>query len=229
MMTGFAPDVDSLNKLQKEVDKYISQFEINNKSIDKGSIIIYLDKMSERENECIKFNVHQIFKVGRIQPASVTLYDYYSPENRCTKFYHVEKNSELLSTICQNSVCRCTEVYKAHLEEIQENNNYDNYVMKIINVTKKGRDEDALNNQRRFLSHIKCRRGLNLIKGRDYLIWGPNSDLWEQPDGFSYVIGRDTWMERWPNDRECQDPENRKQCDDLSELSRNLEFIRCHL
>ncbi|XP_072005874.1 A.superbus venom factor 1-like isoform X2 [Engystomops pustulosus] len=212
MMTGFAPDVDSLNKLQKEVDKYISQFEINNKSIDKGSIIIYLDKMSERENECIKFNVHQIFKVGRIQPASVTLYDYYSPENRCTKFYHVEKNSELLSTICQNSVCRCTEdncfllkhldeaidtlrsyeracasgvdyVYKAHLEEIQENNNYDNYVMKIINVTKKGRDEDALNNQRRFLSHIKCRRGLNLIKGRDYLIWGPNSDLWEQPDG----------------------------------------------
>ncbi|XP_075715285.1 A.superbus venom factor 1-like [Rhinoderma darwinii] len=256
MMTGFAPDISSLNKLMKGVDKYISKFEINKDATEKGSLIIYLDKVSHKEEECIKFYAHQIFKVGLIQPASVTVYDYYTPENRCTKFYHVDKNSKLLGTICQKEVCRCAEencflqqqlegkvdaadrlkracapgvdfVYKAYLEEIQKNENYDNYVMKIIVVIKEGTDENVLNKQKNFISHIKCRKALDLKEKRDYLIWGVRLDLWDQPSGYSYIIGKDTWIEWWPNDRECQNPENRNQCDDFSELSDNLEINGC--
>ncbi|XP_056426204.1 complement C3 [Hyla sarda] len=256
MMTGFAPDVDSLNKLMKGVDKYISKFEYNKEATDKGSLIIYLDKISHKEQECIKFNVHQIFKVGLIQPASVTVYDYYTPESRCAKFYHVDKDSSLLGTICQNDVCRCAEencflqqqlegeidaaerleracapgvdyVFKARLEEIQKNVNYDNYVMTIVSVIKEGTDENVLDKKRNFVSHIKCRKALNLKQGRDYLIWGVRGDLWDQPSGYSYIIGKDTWIEWWPNDRECQNPENRNQCDDFADLSDNLEINGC--
>ncbi|XP_040271047.1 venom factor-like [Bufo bufo] len=256
MMTGFAPDVQSLNKLTKGVDKYISKFEINKESTDKGTLVIYLDKISHKRDECIIFNAHQIFKVGLIQPASVTVYDYYTPENRCTKFYHVDNDSKLLGMICQKDVCRCSEencfmqqelkdknraaerlnmactpavdyVYKAHLDKIEKNNNFDNYVMKIISIIKQGTDENVLDKQRNFVSHIKCRKALDLKEGRDYLIWGIRNDLWNQPSGYSYIIGRDTWIEWWPNERECQNRENINQCNDFFELAENLEINGC--
>ncbi|XP_073418557.1 A.superbus venom factor 1-like isoform X2 [Dendrobates tinctorius] len=255
MMTGFTPDIESL-KLMKGVDKNISKFEINEESITKGTLIIYLDKIPHTKEECIKFNVHQMFNVDRIQPASVTVYDYYSPENRCTKFYHVDKDSELLGMICQKDVCQCAEgncflqqqlkdginaivrlqklceagvdyVYKTHLEEIQNNDNYDNYVMKIISVIKEGSDQRVLDKKRNFISHVKCREALNLKKGLDYLIWGVAADIWLQPSGSSYIIGKHTWIEQWPNERECQNPELKNRCEDLLEFSEQLEIGGC--
>ncbi|KAM4038580.1 A.superbus venom factor 1-like [Anomaloglossus baeobatrachus] len=256
MMTGFAPDIESLNKLKKGVDKFISKFEINRESTDKGSLIIYLDKISHREDDCIKFNVHQVFKVGLIQPASVTVYDYSSPENRCTKIYHVDQESKLLGKICQNNVCRCAEgncflqqqledkmnayirferacapgvdyVYKTRLEEIQSSDNYDNYVMKIISVIKGGTEKRVLDNQRNFISHVKCRKALNLKTGHDYLIWGVSEDLWQQPSGYAYIIGKNTWIEQWPNERECQKAEFTELCDELNQFYEELELGGC--
>ncbi|KAM3924663.1 A.superbus venom factor 1-like [Leptodactylus fuscus] len=256
MMTGFIPDIESLNKLKRGQDKYVSKFEINKEPKDRNSLLIYLDKILHRQEECIKFNVHQIYKVGVIQPASVTVYEYNSPENRCTKFYHMDKDSKMLATICQDGVCRCAAencflkqhlddvidaegrffkacatrvdyVYKAHLEELQKNDKYDIYVMKIILVLKAGKDENTLDTQKKFLSHIKCRKTLDLVKGRDYLIWGPEGELWNEPSGYTYIIGKDTWIEWWPNESDCQNPENKKRCDDLSDLSDSLLFTGC--
>ncbi|KAG8573856.1 hypothetical protein GDO81_008883 [Engystomops pustulosus] len=109
MMTGFAPDLIDLNRLKKGVDRYISNFEINKGAFDKGTLILYIDRISHAEEDCLKFNLHQFFEVGLIQPGSVTVYDYYSPENRCTKFYHVSEDSKLLGKICVDKVCRCAE------------------------------------------------------------------------------------------------------------------------
>ncbi|KAM3924657.1 venom factor-like [Leptodactylus fuscus] len=256
MMTGFIPDVESLNKLTRGVDRYISKYEINKDAADKGTLIIYLEKISHLQEECIKFNIQQVFKVGLIQPASVTVYDYYAPESRCTKFYHVDKDKDLLGTICLNDICRCAEencflkkqlegeidaawrydktcapgvdyVYQARLDEIQESDNYDNYVMTIIRVAKIGTDNNILNQQRNFISHVKCRKALDMKVGRNYLIWGLRGDLWYQPSGYSYIIGRDTWIEWWPNNRDCQKKENRQKCDDFYEFSENIEFNGC--
>ncbi|KAM4038581.1 venom factor-like [Anomaloglossus baeobatrachus] len=258
MMTGFVPDFESLNKLKKGVDKYISTFEIKKASITEGSLIIYLDKISHREDDCIKFNVHQMFNVGLIQPASVTVYDYYSPENRCTKTYHVNKESRLLGMLCRSDECRCAEgncflqqqlegeisaqirlekvcapgvdyVYKARIEEIQSNDNYDNYMMKIISVIMGGADESVLDKQRNFISHVKCRQALHLKKGHDYLIWGVSEDMWLQPSGYSYIIGKDTWIEHWPNENECKQSGIMNLCNDLTELSEELELFGCKL
>ncbi|XP_075062651.1 complement C3-like [Mixophyes fleayi] len=255
MMTGFGPDINDLNKLKKGVDRYISNFEINKGAFDKGTLILYIDKISHTEEECIKFNLHQYFAVGLIQPASVTVYDYYSPENRCTKFYHVEEGSKLLGRICQGEVCRCAEencymqqqlelvdagvrleracdvgvdyVFKARLTAIEPGDNYDTYVMTIDTVIKEGTDIVRKDDKRNFISHAKCQKALKLQTDRDYLIWGVFKDLWNAPPGYSYIVSKDTWIETWPNSRECQNAENEQLCDELDRFSEELEFRGC--
>ncbi|XP_075131849.1 A.superbus venom factor 1-like [Leptodactylus fuscus] len=99
MMTGFVPDIKSLNRLNREADKNSSKYEINKDAADKGILLIYLDKISHKHDESIRLNVQQIYRAGLIQPGSVTVYEYNAPENGYTKFYQVEKNSNLLRTI----------------------------------------------------------------------------------------------------------------------------------
>ncbi|XP_069804343.1 complement C3-like [Dendropsophus ebraccatus] len=206
MMTGFGPDIDDLNRLVKGADRYISHFEINDGAFDKGRLILYIDRISHKEEDCLKFNLHQYFAVGLIHPGSVTVYDYYSPENRCTKFYRTEEGSKLLGKICQGEVCRCVEencfmqqqleevdspvrlskacdpgvdyVYKTTLTAIEKADNFDTYVMTIKTVIKHGTDEISTGQKRNFITHAKCRRALDFKIGRDYVIWGVTKDLW---------------------------------------------------
>ncbi|KAM5170453.1 venom factor-like [Mantella aurantiaca] len=255
MMTGFAADTNDLNKLKRGVDRYISNFEINKGANDQSTLVLYIDKISHTEDECLKFNLHQYFKVGLIQPASVTVYDYYSPENRCTKFYHVNEDSKLLGKICLGEVCRCAEencfmqqqleevdanarftsacevgvdyVYKTTLNEIKEENNYFTYVMTITLVIKEGTDVIQVNQKRNFISHAKCRKALNLQVGRNYVVWGVAKDLWNLGSGYSYMLTKDTWVEMWPNERECQQAEYETVCDELINFSEELQFRGC--
>ncbi|KAE8620169.1 hypothetical protein XENTR_v10010132 [Xenopus tropicalis] len=256
MMTGFFPDVDSLEKLMKGVDKYVSKYEINKGAKERANLIIFLDKISHTKQECVKFYAHQFFNVGLIQPASVTVYDYNSPENHSSKFYHMKEGSDLLGRICQGYVCRCVEencfqqqqnqdeitssfrvykacdksvdyVYKASLVDIQHGENTDYNKMTIKRVIKEGSDESSLGEARTFISHTKCQKALDLKAGRDYLIFGPSSDLWRQPSGYSYIIGKDTWIEWWPNESECQRRVNMDLCDDLDTVSDTLEIWGC--
>ncbi|XP_053574214.1 complement C3 [Bombina bombina] len=255
MMTGFSPDIEALNKLSKGVDKYISKFEINKDATERGTLIVYLDKISHKEEECLKVYVHQLFAVGLIQPAAITVYDYYTPESRCTKFYHVDKQSALLGKICKDEVCRCAEencfmqqqindditaelrfnkacepgvdyVYKATVTAV-EAGDYDTYVLKIDKVIKEGTDEDTAGKTRNFISHAKCRNALNLEVNKAYLIWGSTLDLWNQPSGYAYIIGKETWIERWPDERECQTAEFQQACDDIEMITQNLELGGC--
>ncbi|KAG8573859.1 hypothetical protein GDO81_008886 [Engystomops pustulosus] len=255
MMTGFAPDITSLDKLKKGVDRYISSFEINKGAFDKGTLILYLDRISHAEEDCLTFYLHQFFEVGLIQPGSVTVYDYYSQENRCTKFYHVSEDSKLLGKICTGEVCRCAEancflqqkldevdalvrlekacesgvdyVYKTTVTEIQKGDNYYIYVMKIIEIIKMGTDVVSVNEKRNFISHIKCKNVLNLVIGRDYVIWGVYKDVWYTGTGYSYIITSDTWIEMWPSQRECQDDEYFELCEAFASFTEELEFRGC--
>lgn len=59
--------------------------------------------------ECVGFGAVQEVAVGLVQPASAALYDYYSPENKCSVFYGAPTKSKLLSTLCSADVCQCAE------------------------------------------------------------------------------------------------------------------------
>lgn len=239
MMTGFSPDTNDLEQLTSGVDRYISKYEISKAFSNKNTLIIYLDKISHEEEDCLSFKVHQYFNVGLIQPGAVKVYSYYNLDESCTRFYHPEKEDGMLSKLCHKDMCRCAEencfmhqedevtskerqdkacepgvdyVYKTKLLTIEKSDDFDEYIMSIEQVIKSGSDEVQAGQERRFISHVKCREALRLQQGKHYLMWGLSSDLWGEKPNISYIIGKDTWVELWPEEDECQDEENQKQC-----------------
>ncbi|XP_039236476.1 complement C3 [Pipra filicauda] len=256
MLTGFTPDLQDLKRLSEGVDRYISKFELDQAQSERSNVVIYLDKISHRAEECFAFKAHQRFQVGLIQPAAVTIYSYYKIDDRCTRFYHPDKEGGKLSKICQGDVCRCAEencfqrrdqdepitveqriqracepgvdyVYKVRLVAVEETPSHDNYVMNVLAVIKMGTDEDPAGSNRTFVSHRQCRDALKLERGQDYLLWGLGSDLWATGRHFSYLIGKDTWLERWPSEGQCQDPELQPLCQDFVQFSEAMTLFGC--
>uniref|UniRef100_A0A803T678 Complement C3 n=1 Tax=Anolis carolinensis TaxID=28377 RepID=A0A803T678_ANOCA len=236
MLTGFVPDVSDLKRLSEGVDRFIGKYEINKGYSEGGSLVIYLDKVSHLKDECVQFRADQFFEVGLVQPASVKVYSYYNLDEQCIKFYHLPKESGLLSKICHGDVCRCAEgkvrwedVYKAKLVRIEEENGYDNYFMQVLETIKEGSDPNPEVSPRKFVSQIKCRETLNLEENEDYLIWGISNDLWPANNDVFYLISKDTWIERWPGEDECQDEEWQDLCNDLDQFSNTLTFLGCQV
>ncbi|XP_049981294.1 complement C3 isoform X1 [Alexandromys fortis] len=255
MMTGFVPDTNDLERLSTGVDRYISKYEMNSAFSTKNTLIIYLEKISHSEEECLSFNVHQYFNVGLIQPGSVKVYSYYNLEESCTRFYHMDKEDGMLSKLCHNEMCRCAEencfmhqaqeevslderrekacepgvdyVYRTRLVATKLSNDFDEYIMTIEQIIKSGSDEVQVGQERTFISHIKCRQALKLQNGKQYLLWGLSSDLWGEKPNTSYIIGKDTWVELWPEAEECQDEENQKQCENLGAFTEYMVVYGC--
>ncbi|XP_058137963.1 LOW QUALITY PROTEIN: complement C3 [Dasypus novemcinctus] len=255
MMTGFSPDIGDLDQLSKGIDRYISKYELNKAFSNKNTLIIYLDSISHTEEECLTFKVHQYFDVGLLQPGAVKVYSYYNLDESCTQFYHPEKEDGMLSKLCHGDLCRCAEencfmhrendkvtsneridkacepgvdyVYKTKLVEKKLSEDFDDYVMVIEQIIKSGSDEVREGQRRRFISHIKCREALKLKQGSHYLIWGVSSDLWGQKSNTDYIVGKDTWVELWPEAEECQDEEYQKLCQDLGTFTESMIVFGC--
>ncbi|XP_044110352.1 complement C3 [Neovison vison] len=253
MMTGFSPNIDDLNGLSG-IEKYFSKYELDNKLSNKNTLILYLDKIPHKQEHCISFRVHQYFSVGLIQPGSVRVYSYYNLDENCVQFYHPEKDDGLLSKLCHQDLCRCAEencfmhqadkvteeyrldracepgvdyVYKTRLVRKEPSDAFDDYIMVIDQIIKSGTDEVQVNEERKFISHIKCREALKLKEGKRYLMWGVSSDLWGQKPNIRYIIGKDTWVELWPEAEECQDEENEKQCKELANFAEDMIVYGC--
>ncbi|XP_015284661.1 PREDICTED: LOW QUALITY PROTEIN: A.superbus venom factor 1-like, partial [Gekko japonicus] len=256
MLTGYGPATEDLKRLSEGVDRYISRYEIDTVRSERGNLIIYLDKVSHVVDECLEFRAYKYFEAGLVQPGSVTVYSYYSLDDRCTKFYHPSQGSEHLNKICHGDVCRCAEencflhrqgdepadlqervleackpevdyVYKAKLTRIEEENGYDNYMMEVLEVIKEGTDVNPRARPRKFISHMKCRESLQLQVNTDYLVSGHRKDLWPTKNDVNYLISKDTWIEKWPSDDECQEEEYETLCTDLIDFSSRLSIFGC--
>nr|AIA08688.1 complement component C3 [Oplegnathus fasciatus] len=113
LLTGFTVIKDDLNQLSTGRARTISRYEMNTVLSKKGSLIIYLDKVSHTRPEEIAFKIQQTLKVGVLQPAAVSVYEYYNHQNNnqtpCVKFYHPERRGGELLTLCSNNECTCAE------------------------------------------------------------------------------------------------------------------------
>uniref|UniRef100_A0A8C5C082 NTR domain-containing protein n=1 Tax=Gadus morhua TaxID=8049 RepID=A0A8C5C082_GADMO len=115
LLTGYTPDVDNLNQLSKNKDRAIRKFEMDKVLSDKGSLILYLDKVSHTQPEEVAFHIRQTFKVGVLQPATVSVYEYYNgthwylTEKPCVKFYHPAREDGKLLKLCRGDLCKCAE------------------------------------------------------------------------------------------------------------------------
>uniref|UniRef100_A0A672K5S5 Complement C3-like n=1 Tax=Sinocyclocheilus grahami TaxID=75366 RepID=A0A672K5S5_SINGR len=236
--TGFTVDSRDLEVLSTGKERYSQKFETD-------KVILYFDKVSRKQKEVITFRMHKLYNVGQLQPAAVTIYEYYSPDPRCTKFYHPERTDGALNTLCKGDLCYCAEencsyqkknrvrdqerfnktceagmdyVYKVTVEKMDLQQTVDIYDMKVEQVLKEGIDEEVEGKVRQFLARPVCREHLGFVKDKSYLIIGKSVDLPNLGGSLQYILGEQTWVEYWPTREESQTPEHRERYIGISEL-----------
>ncbi|XP_042256193.1 complement C3-like isoform X2 [Thunnus maccoyii] len=168
LLTGFTVNTKDLDSLSKGHARTIAKYEMNTVLSERGSLIIYLDKVSRERPEEIAFRIHQKLKVGVLQPAAVSVYEYYE-QTRCVKFYHPQRTAGKLLRLCKNTECTCAEEncsmqkkegitnhqrtaklcettptstidfgYKVRVENSEYVGSTDIYTMRILEVIKEG-------------------------------------------------------------------------------------------
>uniref|UniRef100_A0A3B3S5B5 NTR domain-containing protein n=1 Tax=Paramormyrops kingsleyae TaxID=1676925 RepID=A0A3B3S5B5_9TELE len=120
-------------------------------------------------------------------------------------------------------------VYMVKLKDIKRDELYDKYIMEIENIIKTGQDEVVIKDERSFLSHISCRKVMNLNVGSSYLVIGLPESMIKMPDGkYSYILSSDTWLERIPSKIECQ-TDQKVICDAIQEFEEIMLEIGCQM
>uniref|UniRef100_A0A8C5F6Z5 Uncharacterized protein n=1 Tax=Gadus morhua TaxID=8049 RepID=A0A8C5F6Z5_GADMO len=113
LLSGYIPDREDLNKLHKAKDRTIAKYEMNKVLSERGSLIIYLEKVSHTMADEVAFKIIPMFKVGVLQPATVSIYEYYNREyQKIVLFYHPQRDQGKVLQICRDNqpeVCKCAE------------------------------------------------------------------------------------------------------------------------
>ncbi|XP_024270113.2 complement C3 [Oncorhynchus tshawytscha] len=256
LLTGFIVDTDDLNQLSKGRERYIEKFEMDKVLSERGSLILYLDKVSHKLEDRISFKIHRVQEVGVLQPAAVSVYEYYN-QKRCVKFYHPQREGGTLSRLCLGDVCTCAEescsmqkkgepdvqridkacaagldyVYKATVVDSKLTTHTDTYTVKIDLVIKPGTDEGVEGKNRDFMGLAYCREALGLMQGKTYMIMGKSEDLHRVEDKgllqYKYVLGEQTWIEYWPSQQECTSRDYREVCLGIDEFINQITTFGC--
>ncbi|XP_015822501.1 complement C3 [Nothobranchius furzeri] len=177
--TGYIFNKNDLESLSSGHDRFIDFFETENVLSEKGSLVIYLKTISNTRPDEISFRIEQQSKVGILQPAAVSVYEYYN-KKRCVKYYRPERRSGELLRLCQGDACFCAEencskqrkekisndvrttkacestesskidyIYKVEVEGFMGNFTTDDYAMRILNVFKEGSTDPGSEGQLR--------------------------------------------------------------------------------
>ncbi|XP_058381406.1 complement C3-like [Diceros bicornis minor] len=283
LLTGFYPNQDDLKQLTSDVEMYAFQYETKTSSSD-SAVVLYLEKLSHKENTVLGFRVHRMLTAEFLQAAHVTVYDYYEPwpggaepagaepgghpaprnagpsqpqalaplaARRCSSFYNLPAERSSLRKICHKDVCRCAEeqcpsrrrhsspmrqeefqvaaceagvdfVYKARLETVEASpsNPYVYYNMRLQVIIKSGTDSTRPLAVKKFVSHATCHDSLGLREQETYLIMGQTSDLWRVKSDYTYVLGKETFLMRWPASGDVGKKELLRQLEGFSEYMR---------
>ncbi|KAF4118191.1 hypothetical protein G5714_000242 [Onychostoma macrolepis] len=252
LLTGFVVDENDLKALSTGHDRMIQKFEMNKQLSERGSLILYLDKISHTRKDKISFRLHRIMNGGFLQPAAVTVYEYYSIENRCVRFYHPTRKEGALQKICKNDVCQCAEencslqkkekileahrnkkacdpkinyVYKAVVLREHEDALTVYYDVRIEHALKTGPEVVVEGEQRTFSLQISCKEALNMKRGESYLIMGQADDVQLVHRIGQYALGERTWLEFWPSLEESKtSAELREKYNGMLSLQQDLHF-----
>ncbi|CAM5169834.1 unnamed protein product [Eretmochelys imbricata] len=230
LLTGFEPDLEDLKQLTNSVEQYIFLFE-SKATFSNHSVLLYFRQVSNQTDTEVGFRIHQRLELGLLQPAVATIYEYYEPARRCSRFYNMPSQSALLRKICQEEVCKCAQdnclqltpphgltedslyekacdtgmdyVYKLQLEQREPFNSTVFYSMRVLAVIKSGTDAEVNGKVRRFVSHATCEAALDLREQGQYLVMGRTRDLWLSKDSYTYVLGKTSFIVPWLSPEEA--------------------------
>uniref|UniRef100_A0A672HAH3 Complement C3-like n=1 Tax=Salarias fasciatus TaxID=181472 RepID=A0A672HAH3_SALFA len=238
LLPGFTVDTDDLNLLSEGRAYTIAKYEMNNVLSERGSLIIYLDKVRPSLSP---FRVRQTLKVGVLQPAAVSVYEYYkgeSPaETKCVKLYHPERRAGQPLWFCRGGECTCVAEGSCSLQKKGKISNDERSakICEALHVSKMelkevvcavimagNTDVGPMGKLRSFLSHQHCRGAVGLQKGKTYLIMGSSQDIRRDDQEQTY-----TWVEYWPTTEECQTDEHRPSCSGLEHMVDQFQVFSC--
>ncbi|KAL6471424.1 hypothetical protein MHYP_G00200740 [Metynnis hypsauchen] len=103
LLSGLTPNIQDLEDNVKGTERYIDHYDFHH-----NKLFLYFNKLTE-ERDCVRFRVEQIIPIGLVQPAAAVVYDYYSPDRRCSIFYTAPRSSPMLSKLCEADMCTCAE------------------------------------------------------------------------------------------------------------------------
>uniref|UniRef100_A0A3B4DQF2 Anaphylatoxin-like domain-containing protein n=1 Tax=Pygocentrus nattereri TaxID=42514 RepID=A0A3B4DQF2_PYGNA len=243
LLTGFVVDEKDLKDLTTGTDRYIQKFEMDKQLSERGSLILYLDKVSHRMMDRIAFGMHKNSEVAMLQPAGITVYEYSSPG----KFIHthitghggqlffftencsIQKKQKIDDKDRQKKACEpgLDYVYKVKVVKTDLSPYTDYYTMKIEQVLKEGTDAGVEGQERNFMGHANCRESFGIEKDKTYLIMGRSVDLPKIDGRLQYILGEQTWIEYWPTNGEGQTQTYREKYLGITGLAQHLLTIGC--
>lgn len=249
MLSGFEPDDTDLDMLSKRSDRYIDEYEFKD-----GRVLLYLPQVTT-DKECVIFGAKQVIPIGLIQPASATLYDYYSPLSRCTVYYNAPDQSSVVSKLCQDDVCECAEgdcprpsktkdvgagdrktfacyspivdyAYIVNVTSGSVTGAFHTYTTTITKIIKVYGDEDvSVSAQRNYVKRRSCH--LELKIGRSYLLMGKDGKTKDHQREMQYILDSDSWVEEVPPAAICSITRYRRICKKFDDFVSNLETGGC--
>uniref|UniRef100_A0A4W4GV40 Anaphylatoxin-like domain-containing protein n=1 Tax=Electrophorus electricus TaxID=8005 RepID=A0A4W4GV40_ELEEL len=223
LLTGFVVDENDLADLTTGSDKYISKFEMDKQLSERGSLIIYVDKvLADR----IAFRLHKVTEVAMLQPAAVSVYEYYSPEKETyslspeTENCSIQKKEKINEGDRDLKACEAGMDYGKHLQC---------YKFECIhtNICSVGSDVGVEGQVRSFIGHANCKESFGFEEGKTYLIMGQSIDLPRAGGRLQYILGEKTWIEYWPTSEEGQTAKYKDRYIGITQLSQTLHDFAC--
>ncbi|XP_075572529.1 complement C5 isoform X1 [Pelecanus crispus] len=228
LVSGLEANTEDLNTLASGVDQLIPDYEIKD-----GHVILQIDSVPADNFLCVEFRVSELFRVGMLNPATFTVYEYHAPDKRCTVFYNPYGNEKLVR-LCEGDECKCMEaecskvqkrldqsitahtrreaackndiayVYKVKILSRNEEGYFVKYSASLLDLYKRGQAFAQKNNEVTFVKKKSC-TDVDLSPGQQYLIMG--KEALKMNIGynfiFQYPLDSSTWIEWWPSSTAC--------------------------
>ncbi|XP_010215910.1 PREDICTED: complement C4-like [Tinamus guttatus] len=253
LLSGLEPDTQDLEQLVTSSDKYIQHFEHK-----EGKVLLYFGEITTGpEPDCIAFEAKQINPMGLVQPANAILYDFYSPERKCSVFYSAPQHSAMLSKMCNADVCQCAEgpcprqrstfskgvTTSARVNFVCYNPTVDYvYEVELLNSTQKNVFDYYEARIQRILKataderiYVGAQRqflkrsscNLKMETGKRYLLMGKDGQTVDYNNRLQYFLDSQTWVEKIPGNNMCQATLQRQACIQLQDFINRHDSL-CH-
>ncbi|XP_016045038.1 complement C3 [Erinaceus europaeus] len=252
LLTGFSPNQDDLKQLTNEMETYAFQYETKTSASNSTIVFYLEKVSHEvdtvlgfRVHKLLQSEFLQAAQVtvyDYYDPSRRCSVFYNLPTQRASlrKICHKDvcrcaeeqcprlkadssrmKQMEFHEAACESGM---DFVYKVYLEEVEssESSPYIYYNTRLQDIIKSGTDPAKAGARKKFISHATCHAALRLQEGQTYLIMGHASDLWKIKSAYSYVLGKNTFVMRWPAD---QDASKKGLLDQMESFA---EYMRAH-
>nr|XP_020668715.1 complement C4-B-like [Pogona vitticeps] len=254
LLSGFQPDEGDLNQLRDVPERYISHWEIQGRRL-----LLYIDSVPESDRECLAFKARQMVPVGKLQPASATIYDFYEPGQRCSIFYGAPNKPEYVSALCSGDVCQCAEgacprskrtlddaitedarmsfaCYKPRVHyafRVQVERESQESAFRVYDVTilepLQFTSDTTISIKQSRRFVVRAACRTRLAVGGTYLLMGRDGETHDAEGRLQYLLDKDSWVEELPLQKLCAATRNRNTCSQLQDFLRSFAESGCRV